>query len=82
MPFMLGKHLKEMGAPGFIYVNTATMVADFENALRRFQTDIKDDPKKMKCAADRLEVREDIPLVRSDIAEPSPPPPVRFIYAK
>ena len=76
------QHLKEIGDPGFIYVNTVTMYKDFVNALQRFQTDIKDNPEMMKRAADRLEWREDIPLVRSDIPEPTHPSTVEFIYAR
>lgn len=78
-PGLVGKHLKVIGARGFIYVHTVTMVADFENALQRF----KNNPAMMGRAADRLEWRVDIPsVVLSDIAAPSPPDRVRFIFPK
>lgn len=81
-PGLVSKHLKVLGAPGFIYVHTVTMVADFENALQRFRTYIKDNPAMMRRAADRLEWWVDIPSVPSDIAVPSPPDRVRFIFPK
>jgi hypothetical protein len=85
------QHLKKMGADDFIHVNTRVMYEDFVSAFSRFQADIKDDLKMMKRAADQLEWREtadrlewgeDNPLDHVNIATPTPPPPVEFIYAK
>jgi hypothetical protein len=79
------QHLKKVGAAGLIYVNTTVMYRDFAKAFKRFRAEIQSDPVVMKRVADRLEWREDNPLDgldSPDIATPSPPPPVQFIYAK
>jgi hypothetical protein len=78
------QHLKKMGTADFIYVNTVVMYEDFVDAFSRFRADIKHDLAMMKRAADRLEWREDNPVDHLDmnIATPTPPPPVQFIYAK
>jgi hypothetical protein len=79
------QHLKRVGVAGFVYVNTSVMYADFVDALRRFRADIQHDPVMLKRAANRLEWREESlldDLGIQDIATPSPPPPIQFIYAK
>jgi len=78
------QHLKKTGAAGFIYVNTMDMYEDFVGAFKRFRSEIHRDPVMMKRAANRLEWREDNTLDNPDIsniATPSPPPPVQFIIA-
>jgi len=79
------QHLKRMGAAGFIYVNTSVMYTDFVDAFRRFRAGIQHDPAMLKRAANRLEWMEEgilDDLGIPDIATPSFPPPVQFIYAK
>ena len=72
-------------------MNTMIMYEDLVSTLGRFHTNIRDDVVMMKRAADRLEWREtpdrlegreDNPLDHLNIATPTPPPPVQFIYAK
>jgi hypothetical protein len=76
------QHLNKLGAAGFVYVNTMVMYKDFASAFKRFRAEIQDDPVMMKRAADRLEWRDDNPINDPNIPTPTPPPPVRFIYAK
>lgn len=79
------QHLKKTGAAGFIYVNTMVMYKDFVDVFKRFRSEIQRDPIMMKRAADRLEWREDNAFDNPDIpdiAKPSPPAPVQFIYAR
>jgi len=79
------QHLKKMGAAGFIYVNTIVMHKDFIFAFERFRNEIQHNPVMKKRAADRLEWRDDNPLdnlIIPNVAMPSPPPSVQFIYAK
>ena len=79
------QHLKKMGSAEFIYVNTTIMHKDFVDAFQRFRSEIQSDQNKLQRAANRLEWREDnawnsqeVP----DMAVPSLPPPVEFIYAR
>jgi len=79
------QHLKKMGTAGFIYVNTMVMYKDFVDAFKRFREEIQHDPGMLKRAADRLEWRDDNAWSgtdTSDVAIPSLPPSVKFIYAK
>jgi hypothetical protein len=78
------QHLKKMGTADFIYVDTMVMYEDFADAFSRFRADIKHNLAMMRRAADRLEWREDNPVANQNmnIATPTPPPPVQFIYAK
>lgn len=74
------QHLKTIGAPGYIYVNTKVMCKDCLDAFRKFSDYLNNNPVMMKRAADRLEWREE----REDLNIPTPslPPSVRFIYTK
>ena len=79
------QHLKKIGAAGFIYVNTMVMYKDVVSAFERFCAEIKGNVITMKRSADRLEWRVDTPCIGPfgpNVAIPSPPPPVEFIYAK
>ena len=79
------QHLTKIGAAGFIYVNTMVMQKDFVEAFKRFRGDVQSNSEMLKRAADRLEWRDDNALDKSDIpdiATPSLPAPVQFIYAK
>jgi hypothetical protein len=79
------QHLRRVGPAGFVYVNTSVMYADFVDAFRQFRADIQHDPVMLKRAANRLEWREESfldDLGIQDVATPSPPPPIQFIYAK
>ena len=83
-------HLKKIGAD-LIYVNTMVMYKDFVDSFTRFRSEIQHDLVMMRRAADRLawvetadplEWGKDNPPDQMDNATPTPPPPVRFIYAK
>jgi hypothetical protein len=75
-------HLKTVGAAGFMYVNTSLMYDDFIKAFVRFRADIESDSALMNRAADRLEWRDDQAWNEEDGPQPSPPPPVEFIFRK
>jgi hypothetical protein len=79
------QHLKKTGAAGFIYVNTMTMYRDFVDAFQRFRIEIQHDQGKLQRSSNRLEWREDNfwnSQDFTDMAIPSLPPSVEFIYAK
>ena len=76
------RHLKSIGAAGFIYVNTTLMYDDFVKAFARFRADIASDSALMQRAADRLEWKEDQIWNEEDGPMPTPPPPVEFIFRK
>jgi len=79
------QHLKKMGSADFIYVNTTVMYKDFKIAFNRFRAEIQRDQKKLQRAANRLVWRYDNTWndqEMPDVAAPSLPPLVRFIYAK
>lgn len=79
------QHLQELGAAGFIYVNTSDMYKDFVNAFEKFRKEIYLDPVMMKRAADRLKVLVIDPSSypdTQDITTPSAPSPITFIFKK
>ncbi len=78
-------HLNKMGTAEFIYVNTMKMYSDFVTTFQRFRNEIKQDRVKLQRAANRLEWKEENAWDNqdfSDVAVPSLPPAVGFIYAK
>lgn len=70
-------HLKKIGKPAFIYVNTNTMYEDFKAAFKRFGNEIMINPVMMDRAANRLKFRE---YSFEDLTiKTTPEPPVLFI---
>ena len=79
------QHLKKMGSADFIYVSTTVMYKDFVDAFNRFRAGIRRDQNKLQRAVNQLEWRDDNTCndqEMPDVATPSLPPPVQFIYAK
>ena len=76
------QHLKRIGSGGFIYVNTTIMYHDFVRAFERLSKEFKNDGAKMNRAALRLEWRGDDAEDQYLDIPATPPPLVRFIWAK
>lgn len=75
-------HLQSVGPEGLLYVNTRQMSSDLRQAFAALRVKLATDAGAAQSAADRLEWHEvELPL---DVGEvrPTPPPPVRFVWAR
>lgn len=75
-------HLSRTGPTGLLYVNTDIAARDLVTAFRRVRRTFEQDAAMAIRAAKRLEWVEDNPAAGGSEPQPTPPPPVRFLWAR
>jgi len=75
-------HLRTINSVGIIYVNTTTLLRDFNRAFERIRKEFEVDKAMLSRAANRLEWREDDYDDDTLNILATPPPPVQFVWAR